>query len=74
MALVRHHMETCDFCSAELPLLAHYTAPSKAEFASNEIPINLRILAESLLHLNPRIPETPREGKPEQNGVMLTDV
>ena len=47
--LVRHHLASCDFCSAEMPLLAHYQSPLKGECKPPEIPINLRILAESLL-------------------------
>jgi hypothetical protein len=49
MSLVRHHLAGCDFCSAEMPLLAHYQKPRKGECKPPEIPINLRILAESLL-------------------------
>jgi hypothetical protein len=47
--LVRHHLAVCDFCGAEIPLLAHYQKPVKGECKPPEIPINLRILAESLL-------------------------
>jgi hypothetical protein len=47
--LVRHHLAACDFCCAEMPLLAHYQKPLKGECRPPEIPINLRILAESLL-------------------------
>jgi hypothetical protein len=49
MTLIKHHLATCDFCCAELPLLAHYEVPKKGECKAPEIPINLRILAESLL-------------------------
>ena len=45
---VREHLETCDFCSAELPLLAHHKATRKRETVP-EMPMNLRILAESIL-------------------------
>ncbi|MDQ3172661.1 MAG: hypothetical protein M3Q91_02995 [Acidobacteriota bacterium] len=47
--LVRHHLAACDFCCAEMPLLAHYQSPLKGECRPPEIPINLRILAESLI-------------------------
>jgi hypothetical protein len=47
---VKEHLEHCDFCSAELPLLAHH-APLRAPKAP-EMPINLRILAESILGHN----------------------
>lgn len=49
MTLVRHHLAACDFCCAEMPLLAHYQRPLKKECKPPDIPINLRILAESLL-------------------------
>ena len=47
--LVKHHLDSCEFCDAEVPLLARYEAPTKAEWKAPDIPINLRILAESLL-------------------------
>ena len=46
--LVKDHLEVCDFCSAELPLLAHHTAERR--FKAPEIPLDLRILAESILN------------------------
>jgi len=46
---VKDHLEVCDFCSAELPLLAHHTA--ERGFKAPEIPLDLRILAESLPRL-----------------------
>jgi len=49
MMLVRYHLSTCEFCCAELPLLGHYTRPQRRERRAPEIPMNLRILAESLL-------------------------
>jgi hypothetical protein len=45
---VTEHLELCDFCSAELPLLAHYR-PAAPTLKTPEIPMNLRILAESIL-------------------------
>jgi len=45
---VREHLEVCDFCSAELPLLAHHT-PATGFNGPPEIPMDLRILAESIL-------------------------
>jgi hypothetical protein len=47
--LVRQHLETCDFCRAELPLLAHHRIERPLPTKPPEIPINLRILAESIL-------------------------
>jgi hypothetical protein len=46
--LVSQHLESCEFCRAELPLLAHHRT-ERASAATPEIPMNLRILAESIL-------------------------
>jgi hypothetical protein len=48
-ASVKEHLKDCDFCCAELRLLA-YDQPSTVKFPVPEIPINLRILAESILN------------------------
>ena len=45
---VQEHLEICEFCSAELPLLAHHK-PRRGRNKAPEMPINLRILAESIL-------------------------
>jgi len=45
---VKEHLEACDFCSAEMPLLAHHT-PATAVHGPPEMPRDLRILAESIL-------------------------
>ncbi len=47
--LVKYHLGSCEFCEAEVPLLAHYQLPAKGECKPPDIPINLRILAESIL-------------------------
>ena len=49
LALVRLHLSACEFCTAELALLAFHKAPKKGVDKPPEIPMNLRILAESLL-------------------------
>ena len=46
--LVRQHLESCEFCTAELALLAHNRA-ERSSTKTPEIPTNLRILAESIL-------------------------
>jgi hypothetical protein len=51
---VKNHLDGCDFCNAELPLLAHHQAGAAGAQKPPEIPMNLRILAESIL-LRPRI-------------------
>jgi len=48
--LVKHHLAACDFCYCEIPLLNFYTAPLKSEARVPELPINLRVLAESILN------------------------
>ena len=47
--LIEHHLASCDFCYCEIPLLAFYTSPLKGECRPPELPINLRVLAESIL-------------------------
>jgi len=49
---VREHLELCDFCSAELPLLAHHRSGVNGGHKTPEIPMDLRILAESILAQN----------------------
>ena len=48
VALVGKHLAVCEFCNAELRLLAHHQ-PAGRTPQPPEIPMNLRILAESLL-------------------------
>jgi hypothetical protein len=47
--LVEYHLNQCEFCRAELMLLAHHRRPAKNDERAPEIPMNLRILAESIL-------------------------
>ena len=47
--LVKHHLAGCDFCYCEIPLLKFYKQPLKGECRPPELPINLRVLAESIL-------------------------
>jgi hypothetical protein len=49
LMLVRLHLAACEFCSAELALLAFHKPRTKRDDKPPEIPMNLRILAESLL-------------------------
>jgi hypothetical protein len=48
-ALVRKHLAVCEFCNAELRLLAHHKPLAGRTPHPPEIPTNLRILAESIL-------------------------
>jgi hypothetical protein len=47
--LVKNHIAGCDFCFCEIPLLAFYKQPLKGECRPPELPMNLRVLAESIL-------------------------
>jgi len=47
--LVRYHLKSCEFCEAEVMLLSHHQRKQKHEVKTPEIPMNLRILAESIL-------------------------
>lgn len=72
MTLIRNHLAVCDFCYAEIPLLAHYEKPVKGECKAPEIPINLRILAESLLGKNNKI-RSASDAKGGTFGLSLAD-
>ena len=54
LILVRCHLNDCEFCGSELRLLAYARLPLKVDVKAPEIPMNLRILAESILGKNPR--------------------
>ena len=56
--LVKHHLAACDFCYCEIPLFVFYSAPLKGECRTPELPINLRVLAESILG-QPGLPKRP---------------
>ena len=73
MTLLKHHLAACDFCNAELPLLAHYHVPIKGEGKPPEIPINLRILAESLLGRNARAREVSLANDAVNYGLAVTE-
>ncbi len=45
--VVKQHLETCEFCTAELTLLAHHRRERGLQ--APKIPTNLKILAESIL-------------------------
>jgi hypothetical protein len=57
--LIKHHLASCDFCYCELPLLVFYTSPQRGECRAPDLPINLRVLAESILGRGRRIEEVP---------------
>jgi hypothetical protein len=47
---VGEHLKDCDFCCAELTLLAHHEPATSGGYKTPEIPMDLRILAESILN------------------------
>jgi hypothetical protein len=57
-SLIKHHLATCDFCYCEIPLLTYYSPPSRGECRVPDLPINLRVLAESILGRERRADET----------------
>jgi hypothetical protein len=64
MTIVRFHLVSCDFCAAELSLLSYYSQPHRRDNKAPDIPMNLRILAESLFRRrtrsNPQITQIGR--------------
>jgi hypothetical protein len=56
--LIKHHLATCDFCYCEIPLLGYYSPPGRGECRVPDLPINLRVLAESILGRDRRVDAT----------------
>lgn len=54
MKVVGCHLDSCDFCNAELTLLRYYSQPHRGDSKAPDIPMNLRILAESLFRRRTR--------------------
>ena len=69
--LVKHHLGGCDFCYCELSLLAWYSSPVKGECRTPELPINLRVLAESILGKSERLMGENSDGP---KGLSFIDV
>jgi hypothetical protein len=67
--LVSSHVDDCDFCNAEMTLLEHHTSPAKRVGRPPELPINLRILAESILSQSKRVTKKSRT----RHGLRLSD-
>jgi hypothetical protein len=68
--LVKHHLSSCDFCYCEIPLLAFHTPLLKGEFRTPDLPMNLRVLAESILGRR-RPGKIVDEGVANQTGLPL---
>jgi len=69
--LVKHHLGGCDFCYCELSLLTWYSSPVKGECRTPELPINLRVLAESILGKSERFTGENSDGP---KGLSFIDV
>ena len=69
--LVKHHLASCDFCYCEIPLLAFYTQPLKGECRAPDLPMNLRVLAESILGRD-RPAKVEAESSANQKGMTVT--
>ncbi|HEY0003471.1 MAG TPA: hypothetical protein VGB17_01580 [Pyrinomonadaceae bacterium] len=70
---VAAHLSECDFCCAELRLLAeHYTAHDEVCMAES-MPLSLRHLAEALLSRQALSMERFIEATYEKEGLTLTD-
>lgn len=71
---VASHLAACDFCGAELKLLAeHFPAVEEEECAVVAIPLNLRLLAEALLTRQYLTVNSLVEIALEKEGFSLTD-
>lgn len=69
MTLVKNHLAGCEFCYAESMLLARHAQPPKHSIKAPELPINLRILAESIMSQSKRFKKPARA----QHGLRLND-
>jgi len=70
--LVKHHLASCDFCFCEIPLLAFYSLPLKGECRAPDLPMNLRVLAESILGRD-RTGKVVDEEVAKRKGLTLID-
>ena len=71
--LIAEHLSGCDFCEAELALLAEHYPDEKEECTLAAIPLNLRHLAEALLGRDFLNMERFVEAACEKEGLTLTD-
>jgi len=69
--LVKHHLASCDFCYCEIPLLAFYTQPLKGDCRAPDLPMNLRVLAESILGRD-RPAKVEAESSAKPKGMTVT--
>lgn len=69
---VASHLNICEFCEAELQLLTEHPAIWE-ECPLAEMPLNLRCLAEALLHGDPKSMEVYTGAVYEKEPLTLTD-
>ena len=72
-AWVISHLEACDFCCAELQLLASHPAQDESFAETLDVPLPLRRLAEAILGGGILSAEIVLGGRFEPEGLTLTD-
>jgi hypothetical protein len=72
-ASIAEHLATCEFCDAELSLLAQHFPGELEECPTTTIPLDLRHLAEALLGRNFHRMESFVGVAYEKEGLTLTD-
>jgi hypothetical protein len=70
---IAEHLSTCEFCDAESRLLAEHFPTEGEECPDTSIPMDLRCLAEALLHGNAQSMESLTVVSYEKEGLSLTD-
>lgn len=71
---VARHLETCDFCGAEIQLLAHFgRAEIEDDCPQSEIPLFLRIYAERKLRPPLEVQYTSFSGPKEQEALLTIE-
>jgi hypothetical protein len=70
---IAEHLASCEFCDAELSLLAEHFPTEREECPSTTIPLNLRCLAEAILSRHPLNLESFNGVVYEREGLTLTD-
>jgi hypothetical protein len=68
------HLETCDFCQAEVQLLTEHTPSFTENCECAEMPVHLRLLAESIMAGEKSKPIFLSVGSFDNEPVHLTDV
>lgn len=70
---VAAHLSNCDFCDAELQLLAKFPPRGRARFRPVKMPLNLYRLAKDLLRLTANDADHIVETLYERGSLTLTD-